>query len=409
MANQSQDLLQAVEHHFTRYAALQSGVPLVLALWSVATWMFDRFDCFPYLAITSPTKRCGKTRVAELLELVTRNPQRTVGITPAALFHCIQEHKPTLIIDEAELMRSRDERAGALREILNAGYRKGQKVIRCARNGGNYDKLQEFDTFAPKALVLIGDLPDTLADRSIPISMKRRTAEQLERFRFGRVQQETQELRDKMHSWAEENQSLIQNWYEQHDISALRDREAEIWLPLFAICALIAPERLPELEAIALRFSNERSAAEPADLSVKLLADIQTIFQAQTLTRLSTKELISKLTAIDDSFWSSFGLDSRKLSRLLRPFGIQPKNLRLLENEVCKGYEKGQLEEVWKCYLPAATSATAQYLQQLNHDSELATNTVCSSSETLIEPAKIAACSVVADSGAIQQQVQKSA
>src|SRR5437764_14856060 len=106
MANESQVLLGKVERHFTRYAALQFYVPLVLALWSVATWIFEGFDCFPYLAITSPTKRCGKTRLAELLELVARNPKRTVGITPAALFHTIEDQKPTptLIIDEAEAM-----------------------------------------------------------------------------------------------------------------------------------------------------------------------------------------------------------------------------------------------------------------------------------------------------------------
>jgi hypothetical protein len=111
--------LEELEQHFKRHAVLSPGMPLVLALWSLATHLFKQFDCFPYLAITSPTKRCGKTRIAELLGFVCANPLRTVGITSAALFRTIEDKHPTLLIDEAEVLRGRDERATALREVLN--------------------------------------------------------------------------------------------------------------------------------------------------------------------------------------------------------------------------------------------------------------------------------------------------
>jgi len=79
-------LLEDLERVFRRYLALDKGMALVLALWSLATHVHDAFDAFPYLGITSPTKRCGKTRTAEVLELVCARPSRTVAITPAALF-----------------------------------------------------------------------------------------------------------------------------------------------------------------------------------------------------------------------------------------------------------------------------------------------------------------------------------
>jgi hypothetical protein len=63
-------MLKDLEEYFSRYSALPPHLPLVLVLWSVGTYLFDGFDCYPYLAITSPTKRCGKTRTAELLEFV---------------------------------------------------------------------------------------------------------------------------------------------------------------------------------------------------------------------------------------------------------------------------------------------------------------------------------------------------
>ena len=43
---------------------------------------------------------------------------------------------------------------------------------------------KDFATFCPKAIAGIGKLPDTIADRAIPITMKRRApGETVERFR----------------------------------------------------------------------------------------------------------------------------------------------------------------------------------------------------------------------------------
>jgi hypothetical protein len=43
-----------------RFLVLSPGLPLVLALWSLATHLHESFDAFPYLAITSPTKLARK-------------------------------------------------------------------------------------------------------------------------------------------------------------------------------------------------------------------------------------------------------------------------------------------------------------------------------------------------------------
>src|SRR5260370_2849563 len=93
-------LVATLEGTFKKYLAMDEGLPLVLALWTIATHAFDCFDAFPYLAITSPTKRCGKTRLAEILELFCARPLRTVGITPAVLFRGIRNDGPTLLNDQ---------------------------------------------------------------------------------------------------------------------------------------------------------------------------------------------------------------------------------------------------------------------------------------------------------------------
>src|SRR6266853_2617138 len=81
-----------LESTFRKYLALDAGLPIVLALWTLATHVFECFDAFPYLAITSPTKRCGKTRLAEIIEMFSNNGLRTVGATSAVLFRTIQMH-----------------------------------------------------------------------------------------------------------------------------------------------------------------------------------------------------------------------------------------------------------------------------------------------------------------------------
>jgi len=398
---QGTQMLKDLEEYFSRYAALPPHLPLVLALWSVGTHLFDSFDCFPYLAITSPTKRCGKTRIAELLEFVCANPLRTVGISPAALFRTIEKDKPTLLIDEAESLRSRDERAVALREVLNGGYRKGQKVIRCTGNG-NYEP-QKFETFCPKVLVLIGPLPDTLTDRCIPVQMKRRTGQQLGRFRFEQVKRATEPVREKLKQWTSENRTAVQRWYEANDLTLLEDREAELWLPLFAVCAVAAPERLPESDRIALQLARVKSASESSDLGIKLLADIRAIFaDAKCESSLPTALLLTKLKEIQESPWADWscgrGLNDRSLSKLLRPFDVAPKTVRFGPFEVKRGYERADFEDAWRCYLLAdATSATEPSNQSDSQDSASVTQPLCSGQQNEENTNVYAACSGVAD------------
>jgi hypothetical protein len=344
-----------LEQYFGKYAVLPSRLPLVLALWSLATYLQEDFDCFPYLAITSPTKRCGKTRVAELLEFTCADPLRTVGITVAALFRIIERKRPTLIIDEAESLGSKGEKTEALREILNAGYKRGQKVIRCVGgNGADYEP-REFETFCPKVLVLIGTLPETLSDRCIPLAMKRRTSESLARFRSAQIAKETRVFRRWARLWARKHGAEVKSWYETNDLMYLEDREAELWLPLFAVCTVAAPERREELEIIARRLSGMKTAEGTGDLSIRLLQDIRHAFNGASEDRLSTGALLSKLNGQPESPWPAWnhdrGLNPHNLGLMLRAFQIRSGTLRLSDDETAKGYYRDDFRDAWSRYL----------------------------------------------------------
>ena len=60
-------LISAMEKFLGRYLVVPPGMLLVLSLYIVNTYLFECFDYCAYLMITSPTKRCGKTTLAQLL------------------------------------------------------------------------------------------------------------------------------------------------------------------------------------------------------------------------------------------------------------------------------------------------------------------------------------------------------
>jgi hypothetical protein len=358
-----ENIVDQVSALFSRFVALDSGLPLVLALWCVGTHMHDSFDAFPYLAITSPTKRCGKTRLCEVMELVCHKPLRTVSISTAALYRLLDAGTRTLLIDEAEYLgRTRDERASTLREILNAGYRNGQSVYRCKKTIKQTSKNESEEhfvpephkTYCPKVLVLIGRLQDTLADRCIEVRMERRASVQLNRFRYARVVADTAPLRDELRAWSKKHAKAVEKHYQENDLFFLRDREAELWLPLFAVCAVAAPERLPELELVAKRLAESKSSDEPADLGIHLLKDVRELFTQQNADRLATFDLVNRLNSLEESPWGGWykgrGLDAHALSRLLRPFKVTSQNIRHGE-KVVKGYTKQSFEDSWTRYL----------------------------------------------------------
>lgn len=354
------EIVSALERTFRKFVALENGLPFVLALWVLATHVFDCFDAFPYLAITSPTKRCGKTRLAEIIELFCANGLRTVGATPAAIFRSIQKERSedrtlTLIIDEAEVLGRRSDRSEVLREILNAGYRQGQYVLRCEKVGESQEP-KRYVTYCPKVIVLIGNLDDTLADRCIPIAMRRRrNGESVDRLFFPRLKRDSRDTRKKIEKWAKVSAKRIRAHYNRGDLPFLEDREAELWRPLFCVCRATVSERWEELMAVACGISKHKMTEEPDDLGVLLLRDIRSVFDERATERLPTSELTGALCAIETSPWASWaqgrGLDSRGLSRLLRPFRIAPHNVRL-DERIAKGYVRDDFAESWARYLP---------------------------------------------------------
>ncbi len=159
---------------------------VAVVLWIAHTYAIGIAEATPYLAVTSPEKGSGKTRLLECVGLLARSRPPIFIIPTASTIYRMLEADPEapLLLDELDaVFHDRTDKYEEVRSIINAGHRRGATVPRTV-SVGNKHAVQFFPVFGPKVLAGIGQLPDTVVDRSIPIRMlKRKRSEPVEKFR----------------------------------------------------------------------------------------------------------------------------------------------------------------------------------------------------------------------------------
>lgn len=368
----SRDLIAKVQAYVERYVTFQNpDYSFVAALWAAGTFLFPRprqepdgsysipdvvFDAFPYVCITSDTKRSGKTRFSECLSFLSCRPRNFAGASAAAVFRSIRNECPTMFNDEAEMLAG--EGASTLREVLNAGYRRGQSIPRA----DGAEDVKEWPVYCPKVFILIGDVYDTLRDRSIIIRMQR--ADAANRFVYDRAKAEAAELRAALEAAVKATHGQIVREYTGHKgLPFLSDRDEEIWLPLFAICAALAPHRMEELQRVAVDMATEKTAprrrfvnlqgaeeaAEDDEYSRRLLRDLAAIFRKGE-RGVFTKDALTRLHELTVGPWRKFrgeGLTAIDMANMLSRFGLEPKLLKI-KGTVARGYSRDVVERAAK-------------------------------------------------------------
>jgi hypothetical protein len=345
-------LLADIEQYIRRYVVLPASAYLPVALWALATHAVEKFDCFPYIALVSAAKRSGKTRLAEVLETLVRRPWRGTAPSPAALYRMLAG-APTLLLDETEILngKNKSEATLILLAVLNAGHRKGATIPRCE---GPKQEVRQFPVYGPKLFAAIGRLPDTLLDRSIVIHMKRRSKSQpVERFRLAKATSEAKPIHDSAARFVKTYAAAMEETYQQvldMDLEYLSDRDADLWTPLFTVCAVIDSKYLPDLKKYALELSKAKAGDDTDDsYALTLLKDIRAVWPDGE-DKCETSVLIEKLKALEESPWQEHQLTPRKLARMLRPFEVERRQIRV-GDRTTKGYVYSHLKDVFDRYL----------------------------------------------------------
>jgi hypothetical protein len=354
-------LLRDVRHFICRFVMVSEVQAVALSLFVIYTYAAEQFDCAPYLQVTSAEKRSGKTRLLELLALVVARPWLTARTSPAALVRKLNNDRPTLLLDESDAAFGGDkEYSEALRGVLNAGHRQGGKASLCVGKGSDI-KVADFDVFGPKVISGIGKLPDTVADRVVPIKLvRKRPNESVERFRPRLVGKDAKSLRERLAQWANQDRlkTLRSAWPELPE--ALTDRQQDVSEPLLAVADLSGSEWGAAARA-ALRELFGSAGADDST-GARLLTDIRTAFDTAIVERLSSKDLVAALVAMESSPWPEFNrgkeITANTLARLLRKFDIAPRTIRMEENTF-KGYLRESFVDAWIRYLGPNSSTPA--------------------------------------------------
>jgi hypothetical protein len=349
-------LLADLRQQFTRYVVLPKHAAPALALWVLHTWVFGCFDITPYLSITSPTKRCGKTVLMTLLYWLSCRGKKSDSMSKAAIYRSAGEEKPTLVLDEVGwVVDLQDERQG----ILCGGFEVNGYVEVCEGEGTDIT-TRRFSTYCPKVFGLIGKLTPTLVDRSIciPLDRKLRT-DKVERLRR-RDNDEFTQLRRRCLRWANDNaKALAQS--PPLELEGLNDRALDFWEPLLTIADRAGGKCPKVARETALALSGE-SKEDDEDVRVGLLKDIREAFGDADLVR--SDNLVAKLTADPERPWADWKrgrpLTQKQLGGLLKPFGIISVNVRLPGFGQGKGYRRADFEEAWAAYCPGQNTHSAR-------------------------------------------------
>ncbi|WP_104097646.1 DUF3631 domain-containing protein [Stutzerimonas kunmingensis] len=399
------DLLDELVEAIGRHVIADRETIRAAALWATFTWLIDAVQVAPIANITAPEKRCGKTIMLSVLSKLTYRPMQVSGIANAALFRSIELWSPTLHIDEADaFMRDNEEARG----ILNAGFtRDSAFVVRCV---GDDHMPTKFNVWGAKALCGIGKIADTLADRSIPLRLRRKKpGESVERLRHSDPAM-WDRLRSRVARFADDNAITI-GAARPAIIEGLNDRANDCWEPLLAIADVAGGDwpRIARQSAIALHGIEE----ETPSIGAELLADIKAVFDEKRASKMFSSHLLDALNANDEAPWATWNrgkpITPRQLKTKIEEFGIKSHQVRIGTETGKMGYDRSDFVEAWDRYLsadtPLKTSTPLQPTAGAGYsDFQTSTSNVGVEKENGLKPTTGGACRSVEDFSPLQSE-----
>jgi hypothetical protein len=364
-------LLDDIAAMFRRYVVMTSEQADALALHAAHTHVIRFAETTPYPHAKSAEMRSGKSTLLKLcLELVAR-PKASMNISDAAIYRFVdgfpEAEPPTFIMDEVDRVfyatgngeQSRPELQG----LVNAGFQRGPLGYATRIVGeGSKMEAKDFRTFSPKVLAGIRDLPGTIADRTIPIVLKRKApGETVARFRMKRVRAEVAPIRERLEAWAASASVDVLADAEPVMPAGLHDREEDLWEPLFAIADLAGGDWPRRARAAALWIA-EGTQTDDDSIGLRLLVDLRIVFDEKGAEWIPTTDLILALCEIEESPWATWHKGNQitptKIAALLKPYGIKPNRQRVGEDNV-RGYKRAAFEDTWERYTAAESPSPA--------------------------------------------------
>jgi Protein of unknown function (DUF3631) len=437
-------LLTDIEAVIKRHVVLSPHAAAALAVWVLHTYTFELRDTVAYVAIESPEKRCGKTTLLSVLAAMACKPLIASNITVGALFRSVHTCMPTLFIDEADTFMAGNT---TMRGIINSGNTrrtayvlrlsaaKQTKVGRRSPSAPSEQEttsqlsttisqlsampptfnhqlpdsidtgLKKYSCWCPKVIAMIGEVPDTIADRSIVVKMARKLTTEtcaplaelessaLSFSHSGRSTFQTSddnspspggegrgegelasaeargskissihgagarqrtiigEIKSKCARFALDMARFISE-SPKIRTQGLNDRAADTFDPLFVIARLAGHDWETKLRAAALALS---ATADAENSGAGLILDILDIFADTDREKIFTRDLVPLLRdgGLKSQALKPGNVNEHQISKILRQYGVKPDSVRI-GKEVKNGYLATDFQEAVRRYVSQA-------------------------------------------------------
>lgn len=324
--------------------------PIAATIWVFGTFLMDVWRLWPKVSVSSPTKRCGKSTLLEVIEAHVNRPFLVANVSTAAIFRTIEVFHPTFLIDEADTFLAENVEAGG---ILNAGHtRRTAYVVRLV---GDHHDPKKFSVWCPQVIAGIGKPTDTLIDRSIRIDLKRQLpTERKDRLPVDLFER-CEPTRRKLLRWSQDNAKTI-GAREGMPPNCGNDRAQDNWTPLFHIADVIGGVWPDRVHSAYLLKERPDAKNQDDDTALMLLTDMHKVFEMKNADRVSSEDMHLCLTTMNDRPWAEWARGSpitkAGIARAVKAFGVRTRKVRI-GAEAKQGYHRSSVQDAFTRYVPA--------------------------------------------------------
>ncbi len=188
-----------IETFIEKYVDISEQDRAISTKYVMMSYRVNGLNEVPYLHATG-LGGGGKSRFTQTIGLQCYRPMFTVGITAAALFRTVDAFKPTLIIDEFNLAASSED-TEAIIQVLNSGYQRTTRIIRCSSKDSNF-MPEGFDPFGAKILSgLKATDSQPFTSRTHPVKMEETKRNDIPLQLLPEMLAEAETIRNKLTLW----------------------------------------------------------------------------------------------------------------------------------------------------------------------------------------------------------------
>lgn len=301
----------------------------VMVLWTAMTYCIDIQRVSPILYITSREKASGKSRALLTIAKFVRKPLACSYITGPGVYRWIEEYHPTLVLDEADEVISRNQE---LRGILGGAYNRGAARAAMAQRmeyggiGGDLASISADMLFAGRS-----KLPSRLRERSIVLYLPfEESGPNLRRVEFDFPA--LNPFRKEVEEWCESAVKPVKAAMRKLSRPpGLTYQMADMFEVMFAI-AYHAGEHWPEWAMEAARMLSVTEGGSDKTLLGMMLEHIETIVRAADVAKTgwSCAEIRDELCSNADWPWATYNegspIDLPEMRRILLGCNLQSEN-----------------------------------------------------------------------------------